>query len=274
MRGHSLIIVLLVVAFAVLTAVAGAVVGDGVYLSFITEYQFLWGLAVAQLQLAAAATVFLRRWLVLRTIALVACLLLWTAVFAEPSDRSWTAVVALIFLTVVLVTAAWCGLLTFGGWRLEMPLTTSGSVVHRRQFTLATLLIATTIACIYGGLWRWIEFTWFEYSALMPTMLCTVAGCTLFKATARGTWPWLPIATLVAIVVLVQLLPDHRYLTPAAWVLPVLVVQVSHLLGILAILRFAGIYLVNDAVSALVRKRKFNSLAAAKASRSSAAPPA
>ena len=154
-----------------------------------TEDDWSIGLAIAQVQLAAAATVLLRQRLWLRIISLASCITFWSIALALAA--SWNSHLQVVFawqlVAAALVTAAWCGGLYFFGWQVDMANVGEVEVAtNSRQFSLATLLFSMTIVAGYLGGAKVSGFTAPDIADLMLVLLVALAGCTAFTSTAGG----------------------------------------------------------------------------------------
>jgi hypothetical protein len=154
-----------------------------------TEDDWAIGLAIAQVQLAAAATVLLPRRLWLRLISLASSITFWSMALAFAA--SWSSHLQVVFawqlVAVALVTAAWCGGLYFFGWRVDIANVGELEVAtNSRQFSLATLMFSMTIVAGYLGGAKVSGFTAPDIADLLLVLLVAFAGCTAFTSTAGG----------------------------------------------------------------------------------------
>lgn len=209
------------------------------------------GLAIAQVQLAAAATVLCRRHLWLRLFGLTCCIVFWTIAIATAA--LWDAHMQLVFawqlVATGLITSAWCGGLTFLGWQIDASHDPATNVpTNPRQFSLATLLISMTIVGGYCGVAKLSGFTSGDISELLLVVLFTIVGCAMFTghAGARGMALFaLVFAGSVATPWLCEFTSAWRF--SAASLLRVLVAQLSMLGATIFVLRIAGMRLGSSA---------------------------
>jgi hypothetical protein len=201
-----------------------------------------WGLAFAHLQLVTAALVFVRKGLALRVVLLSACLLLWSVLVAPLSSNSLDEIVML--LSVVILTALWCGGLRFLGFQLAAGRDgESADAAGRMQFSLATLALAMSTAAVYAGLLRYAQIDIRHLSTLLVIVLqCGILGCTLLTITVHR-WAWVLWAVPLVGVVLAR---ESRTLEPvvlADVTVPIALVQ-SGFIGIsVLVLNVAGVRL-------------------------------
>jgi hypothetical protein len=166
-----------------------------------TEDDWAIGLALAQVQLAAAATVFCQRRLWLRLSGLVFCISFWT--IALSAAMSWDAHRQILFawqlVATALVTSAWCGGQTFLGWRIgDADVTEDETAVTPRQFSLATLMFAMAIVGGYLGVARIAGFSARDSVEILFVLAVTLAGCSAFTSTAGG-WRAAPFGVIVVV---------------------------------------------------------------------------
>lgn len=242
MRDKLPLLVLLITAMAAVTA-AVFILPREFDLGF-GHVDLQEGLALAQVQLAAASVVLVRRRLVVRVAALVACVLFWSIALAGSMHIREARELSLLLLSAALFTGAWCGVWRFLGWRLASPASAQiTSVAGQHQFSLATLLLVTTIVAIFAGLWQLADMS--NYTDIVfYVLICCLPGCSMLHITSNRRWQFVPVVLLAGIYFSLPIVGPVRN-----DILAVIFVQCAFLGVVMLVLRIAGIRLVRDAAA-------------------------
>ncbi len=149
MRSTLVITALFLLASALATALAAPLAASPGPLRFVPL-----GFASAQVMLAAAAVVLLRRGLWLRLSLLGAALTAWPLLHSAVDRMP----VFVALLGVALFTATWCGGMRLLGWRVVLPDAEEDSYPEPiGQFSLATVMLTTAIFAVFLG---WLRTCW------------------------------------------------------------------------------------------------------------------
>jgi len=209
------------------------------------------GLALGQIVLAVAAVVFLRnglRWRLLLLLTLLAA----SSWMIGSVHEGPPAIPLLSLLGAALVASAWCAALRFRGWRVtgigRRRRTRTPPDAHEPagQFSLATILLATTILAIYLGMLRASGMTWATgLDFLLFCCTLVIPACLMVKATARPRHAWLPAAICGALSYLFLHLVNGNGLSPpiAEFACAALTAELLFVGCALLVLRVAGVRL-------------------------------
>ena len=241
-RSSLVIVVLLFIAATLVSAVLFTQ-------SFAQRFGGL-GILIGQVALATAATVLLRRklWLSLGILLVVIVIpTAWICVSTNLPPLN----VALAFIAVALTTAAWCGGLRLFGWRIVVNTPPSSHLEPQQdrsgQFSLATLLLVTSVVALFIGLLQASGLTWRDGRFHILAGTLTIPACALITLTARSRWGWAPSAILVPLAfAALHLVGDSIFGSGAAVAVIALVCELTFVVGVLVVLRVADICLMRQ----------------------------
>lgn len=240
MRTTATLAILLLAAAALVTAVLYGLAESGPCWAVC----WLLGVSVAQVQLAAAAVVFLPRWLPLRVAALATAVCVWAGMLDAVTLTGWNEWTALLSGTA-LATAALCLVIHFFGWRLQCSRRRPPADARPRQFCLQTLLLWTTLVAVYSGLLRWTGFVaGFDGRSVVLFAMLAALGSSAFWAAVGVRLSWPPLGMLFAAACL-SFAGLFHLTGQSVWQTPIHIVaaQLLFLIAILSVLRVAGVRL-------------------------------